>query len=86
MEKGKIPLYLFSESLADESTLLKHEVRKEFQMLKLMLVGWENMKEEDGSDIPFNDKNLKEFMDDTDWIKAVSAAYTESLTGEKVKN
>tara|TARA_R100000388_G_scaffold43065_2_gene32935 strand:- start:189 stop:524 length:336 start_codon:yes stop_codon:yes gene_type:complete len=62
------------------------ENKSEFQMLKLMLVGWENMKEEDGQDIPFNDKNLKEFMDDTDWIKAVSAAYTESLTGEKVKN
>ena len=55
-------------------------------MLKMMLAGWEDMKEEDGQDIPFTDKNIKDLMDDADWIKAVSSAYTESLIGEKVKN
>ncbi len=62
------------------------ENKTEFEMLKMMLAGWENMKEEDGQDILFTDKNIKDLMDDSDWIKAVSSAYTESLVGEKVKN
>ena len=55
-------------------------------MLKMMLIGWENIKEEDGQDIAFNDKNIKDLMDDADWIKAITSAYTDSLLGEKVKN
>ena len=55
-------------------------------MLKMMLVGWEQMKEEDGEDIPFNNQNLKDMMEDSDWLKAVSNAYTASLIDEKVKN
>ena len=35
------------------------ENKTEFEMLKMMLAGWENMKEEDGQDIPFNNQNLK---------------------------
>ena len=62
------------------------ENKTEFEMLKMMLVGWEDMKEEDGQDIPFTDVNIKDLMEDADWIKAVSSAYTESLIGEKVKN
>ena len=62
------------------------EEKTEFEMLKMMLVGWENMKEEDGQDIIFNNQNIKDLMDDADWIKAISSAYTESLIGEKVKN
>lgn len=62
------------------------EEKTEFEMLKMMLVGWEDMKEEDGQDISYNDKNIKDLMEDADWIKAVSSAYTQSLTGEKVKN
>ena len=62
------------------------EDKTEFEMMKMMLVGWEGMKEEDGQDIPFTDVNIKDLMEDADWIKAVSSAYTESLIGEKVKN
>ena len=62
------------------------EDKTEFEMLKMMLIGWENMKEEDGQDIAFTDKNIKDLMDDADWIKAVTSAYTDSLIGEKVKN
>ena len=47
------------------------EDKTEFEMLKMMLIGWEN---------------IKDLMEDADWIKAVSSAYTESLIGEKVKN
>ena len=62
------------------------ENKSEFQMLKLMLVGWENMKEEDGEDIPFNNQNLKDMMEDAYWLRAVSDSYTKSLIDEKVKN
>ena len=33
--------------------------KSEFELLKMMLHGWENMKEENGDDIPFNNQNLK---------------------------
>ena len=55
-------------------------------MLKMMLVGWENMKEENGEDIPFNNQNLKDLMEDSYWLKAVSKSYTDSLIEDKVKN
>ena len=62
------------------------ENKTEFQMLKMMLVGWEEMKEEDGQDIPFTNQNLKDMMEDSYWLKAVSSSYTASLLDEKVKN
>ena len=62
------------------------EDKTEFEMLKMMLIGWENMKEEDGQDIPFTNQNLKEMMEDAYWLKAVSESYTKSLVEEKVKN
>ena len=48
--------------------------------------GWENMKEENGEDIPFNNQNLKDMMEDSYWLKAVSTSYTASLIEDKVKN
>ena len=62
------------------------EEKTEFEMMKMMLVGWEGMKEEDGQDIPFNNQNLKDMMEDSYWLKAVSSSYTASLIDEKVKN
>ena len=66
------------QKAADEKT--------EFEMMKMMLVGWEQMKEENGEDIPFNNQNLKDMMEDSYWLKAVSNSYTASLIDEKVKN
>lgn len=62
------------------------ESKSEFEMLKMMLVGWENMKEENGEDIPFNNQNLKDMMEDAYWLRAVSNSYTKSLMDDKVKN
>ena len=62
------------------------ESKTEFEMLKMMLVGWENMKEENGEDIPFNNQNLKDMMEDAYWLRAVSDSYTKSLMDDKVKN
>ena len=61
------------------------ENKTEFEMLKMMLAGWENMKEENGDDIPFNNQNLKDMMEDAYWLRAVSQSYTKSLVEEKVK-
>ena len=36
-----------------------------------MMLLVENMKEEDGQDIPFNNQNLKEMMEDAYWLRAV---------------
>ena len=60
--------------------------KSEFEMLKMMLVGWEGIKEENGDDIPFNNQNLKDMMEDAYWLRAVSESYTKSLVDEKVKN
>ena len=60
--------------------------KTEFDLLKMMLVGWEDMKEENGEDIPFNNQNLKDMMEDAYWLRAVSDSYTKSLIDEKVKN
>ena len=60
--------------------------KSEFEMLKMMLVGWENIKEENGDDMPFNHQNLKDMMEDAYWLRAVSESYTKSLVDEKVKN
>jgi len=60
--------------------------KTEFEMLKMMLVGWENMKEENGEEIAFNHQNLKDMMEDSYWLNAVLAAYTSSFTEEKIKN
>tara|TARA_B100000945_G_scaffold286937_1_gene258178 strand:- start:3 stop:338 length:336 start_codon:yes stop_codon:yes gene_type:complete len=60
--------------------------KSEFEMLKMMLVGWEGIKEENGDDIPFNNQNLKDMMEDSYWLRAVSESYTKSLVDEKVKN
>ena len=43
-------------------------------------------KQKYGEDIPFTSQNLKEMMEDSFWLKAVSESYTSSLTEEKVKN
>lgn len=62
------------------------ESKSEFEMLKMMLVGWEGMKEENGEEILFSHQNLKEMMEDAYWLKGVSESYSASLTEEKVKN
>ena len=58
----------------------------EFKMLKQMIVGWEDVNDENGNPIEFNDRNLKDLQQDTYWLTAVVKSYTSSLTEEKLKN
>ena len=47
----------------------------EFEALKKVLVGWEDISEEDGTPIEFNDKTLKEFSEDIDFVAGVLDAF-----------
>ena len=55
-------------------------------MLQKMIVGWEDITDEDGNEISFSDTTLKDLQQDTYWLTAVVQAYTTSLTDEKLKN
>ena len=47
----------------------------EFEALKKVLVGWEDVNEEDGTPIEFTDKTLKEFSEDIDFVAGVLDAF-----------
>ena len=43
-----------------------------------VLVGWEGIQDENGKDVPFSTKELEEFCEDVDWLKAVLNSYTRT--------
>jgi len=47
-------------------------------LLKKVLVGWEGIQDENGKDVPFSTKELEEFCEDIDWLKAVLNSYTKT--------
>nr|BAR30130.1 unnamed protein product [uncultured Mediterranean phage uvMED] len=49
--------------------------QSEFDALKKVLVGWEDVKEEDGTPIQFSKTVLKEFAEDTDFVAGVLDAF-----------
>tara|TARA_R100000329_G_scaffold16944_1_gene17208 strand:+ start:397 stop:729 length:333 start_codon:yes stop_codon:yes gene_type:complete len=51
------------------------ESKSEFEALKKVLVGWEDVNEEDGTPIEFSDKVLKEFSEDIDFVAGVLDAF-----------
>ena len=58
----------------------------EFKMLKAMIIGWEDILDENGNAIEFSDVNLKDMQQDNYWLTSVVKAYTTSLTEDKLKN
>jgi hypothetical protein len=60
--------------------------RGEHDMLQAILVGWEDVLDENNKAIPFSQAALKEFTDDAYWIRGVLAAYTETIEGAKLGN
>ena len=58
----------------------------EFKMLKAMIVGWEDILDENGNAIEFSDANLKDMQQDNYWLTSVVKAYTGSLIEDKAKN
>ena len=59
----------------DRSSLDKFDNEDEFSALSKILVGWEDVNEEDGTAIEFNKTILKEFSEDDDFVKGVLDAF-----------
>ena len=62
-------------SRLDRSSLDNFENEDEFSALSKILVGWEDVNEEDGTAIEFNKTILKEFSEDVDFVKGVLDAF-----------
>ncbi len=56
------------------------------ELINAVLTGWSEIKEEDGSEVPFNTKNKKDFLEDPYWSRGVVKSYLESLEGASAKN
>jgi len=61
----------------DRSSLDKFENEDEFSALSKILVGWEDVNEEDDTPITFSKTVLKEFSEDVDFVKGVLDAFKE---------
>ena len=59
----------------DRSSLDKFDNEDEFSALSKILVGWEDVNEEDGTAIEFNKTILKESSEDVDFVKGVLDAF-----------
>ena len=57
------------------SELDSFESATEYEALKKVLVGWEDLKEEDGTPIQFSKAELKSFAEDTDFVAGVLDAF-----------
>jgi len=55
----------------------KFEDEDEYSALSKILVGWEDVNEEDGTPISFTKPVLKEFTEDVDFVKGVLNAFRE---------
>ena len=62
------------------------ESATEFEALKKVLVGWEDVNEEDGTPINFSDKALKEFSEDIDFVAGVLEAFKKFYANAQVGN
>ena len=51
-----------------------------------MLVGWSDVNEEDGTPIEFNEKTLKEFAEDIDFVAGVLDAFKKFYANAQVGN
>jgi hypothetical protein len=69
--------------------------RKEFQklgekgeldLLKVIMVGWEGIQDEDGKELPFSIEAMRDLSDDPYWIRGVLKAYTETFEGARQGN
>ena len=68
------------------SELNSFEEATEYDALERVLVGWEDINEEDGTPVEFNKENLKEFAEDTDFVAGVLDAFRDFYGNSQVKN
>ena len=55
-------------------------------LLKVFLVGWSGIKDEEGNDVPFNDDNFEALTDNHFIVKGIIEAYGQSMKGASEKN
>ena len=58
----------------------------DLQLVKYVLEGWEDIKDEDGNDIAFTKKELDGFLNDINFIKATAQAIVDLQNGAPEKN
>ena len=68
------------------SQLNDFESASEYEALKKVLVGWDGVNEEDGTPIEFNDKTLKEFSEDIDFVAGVLDAFKKFYANAQMGN
>jgi|TARA_R100000329_G_C7560937_1_gene198394 hypothetical protein len=60
--------------------------QSEFQALQKILVGWDDVNEEDGTPIQFSKAVLKEFSEDTDFVAGVLDAFRTFYSNAQAGN
>jgi hypothetical protein len=69
-----------------KSELTKFEAEQDFGALKKIIVGWSQIQDEEGKDIPFCDKELKAFSEDVDFVAGVVEAFGNFYQNANAKN
>lgn len=64
----------------------KLSLKGDLPLLKVIVLDWNGVSEEDGTAIPFSIETLTEFSDDPYWVRGVLKAYTETFEGAKEGN
>ena len=59
---------------------------EEDKALEKIVLGWSDITEEDGTEIPFTKANLKDFSDDVDFVAGVVEAFQKFYTTGKEGN
>ena len=68
------------------SELNSFNEESEYKALEKVLVGWENLTEEDGTPIQFSKAELKIFAEDTDFVAGVLDAFKSFYGNAQVGN
>ena len=57
-----------------------------YEALKSIITGWSDIKDEEDNDIPFSQKNLKDFSEDVDFVQGVVKAFQTFYATADEKN
>ena len=68
------------------SELNSFNEESEYKALEKVLVGWEDLTEEDGTPIQFSKAELKNFAEDTDFVAGVLDAFKSFYGNAQVGN
>lgn len=66
--------------------LSEFEDGTDLETLKKILIGWDKIEDEGGKPIEFSEEALKDFSEDSCWVRGVTKAYVDALAGAKEGN